>query len=140
MSNIKNIEYYNDNGKFIITLKDDLKYGIFYDMNVICCNEPDFVIYFNNKLLKETDLELIKTFEFIKIKSLTWTQTETIFKNYFNQKQRKRSISNTDIAESFELEFNNSNKLNILCTNYHNGYYPNDITYYNGNIIDKFQI
>ena len=138
MSNIKNIEYNDTDGKFIITLKDDLKYGIFYDMNILCCNEPDFLIYFNNELLKETDLELIKNFEFIKIKSLTWTETETIFKNFFNK--RINNISKSDITESFELEFNNSNKLNILCTNYHNGYYPNEVTYYNGNKIDKFEI
>ncbi len=138
MSNIKNIECHNDDGKFIITLKDNLKYGIFYDMNVICCNEPDFVIYFNNELLKETDLELIKNFEFIKIKSLTLTETETIFKNYPNK--RLDTIFKNNIVESFEIEFNNSNKLNILCSNYHNGFYSNEITYYNGKKMSKFEI
>lgn len=139
MSNIKNIEY-DDYGKFIITLNNNLKYGIFYDMKVLYCNEPDFLIYFNNELLKKTDLELIKTLEFIKIKSLTWNQTENMFKNYFDEKERIYDISKNIIVESFELEFNNSNKLNILCSNYHNGYYCNEITYYNGNEVDKFEI
>ncbi len=156
MSIINNIEYVPDipkiedeivNGKFIITLEENhLKYGINYEMYINTIEESNFLIFLNNQKLKETEIEFIKLLKFIKIKSLTKSITKKLYNTYLKQNPFERMFgdiyyeNNKTFFECFEIHLSNSNIIHILCINKHNGYYPNTITYFKGNNIDKFTI